>query len=142
MLLCVLSINNVHNTLARSLTHTLAFAQTPQLPPNVNSSGKAARQMYFRALALEEADSDQMLTVLNYSPGPVQTEMTFEIENNAVASDIRTLFKGLREEKTILQPIDTTMKFIQVIEKGDYESGANVDYYDWTKQNRNRKIRN
>lgn len=86
--------------------------------------------MYFRCLALEEADNDQMLTVLNYSPGPVQTEMTCEIENNAVASDIRTLFRGLREERTILQPIDTTMKFIQVIEKGDYESGANVDYYD------------
>lgn len=86
--------------------------------------------MYFRVLALEEHDSDQMLTVLNYSPGPVQTEMTFEIENNAAASDIRTMFKGLREEKTILQPIDTITKFIQIIEKGGYESGANVDYYD------------
>lgn len=86
--------------------------------------------MYFRVLALEEADNDQMLTILNYSPGPVQTEMTFEIENHAVVSDTRTMFKGLREEKTILQPIDTTLKFMQVIEKGDYESGASVDYYD------------
>lgn len=86
--------------------------------------------MYFRTLALEESENDPTLTVLNYAPGPVQTEMTLEIETNAVASDVRAIFKGLREEKTILQPIDTTLKFLKVIETGDYESGAHVDYYD------------
>lgn len=86
--------------------------------------------MYFRALALEEADNDPLLTVLNYAPGPVQTEMTAEIENNAVATDVRAVFKGLRVEKTILQPIDTTIKFIEIIENGNYESGAHIDYYD------------
>lgn len=86
--------------------------------------------MYFRTLALEEAERDPTLTVLNYAPGPVQTEMTQEIEENAVASDVRTIFKGLREEKTMLQPIDTTIKFLKVIETGDYETGAHVDYYD------------
>lgn len=86
--------------------------------------------MYFRTLALEEADNDPMLTVLNYSPGPVQTEMSHEIETKTVASDIRAMFKGIREEKTILQPIDTTIKFLKVIETGDYESGAHVDYFD------------
>lgn len=86
--------------------------------------------MYFRTLALEEAENDATLTVLNYAPGPVQTEMTNEIENNAVASDVRTLFKGLREDKTMLQPIDTTIKFLKIIEHGDYQSGAHIDYYD------------
>lgn len=86
--------------------------------------------MYFRNLALEEKESDQMLTVLNYAPGPVQTEMTHEVETNAVASDVRAIFKALRVEKTILQPIDTALKFLQVIEIGDYESGAHIDYYD------------
>lgn len=86
--------------------------------------------MYFRTLALEEAANDPLLTVLNYSPGPVQTEMTQEIENSAVSSEIRDMFKGFREEKTILQPIDTTIKFLKVIETGDYESGARIDYFD------------
>lgn len=86
--------------------------------------------MYFRTLALEEADSDPLLTVLNYAPGPVQTEMTQAIESDAASSEIRTMFKGMRTEKTILQPIDTTVKFLKVIETGDYESGAHVDYYD------------
>lgn len=87
--------------------------------------------MYFRTLALEEKESDPLLTVLNYAPGPVQTEMTNEVENNAVASDVREIFKTMRVDKTILQPIDTVNKFIQVIETGDYESGAHIDYYDW-----------
>lgn len=95
-----------------------------------HSSGKAARQMYFRVLALEEAENDPMLTVLNYQPGPVQTEMTHDIEENAVAADVRKIFKGMREEKTILQPIDTAIKFIKIIELGDYDSGASIDYYD------------
>lgn len=86
--------------------------------------------MYFRTLALEEIENDAALTVLNYAPGPVQTEMTNEIELNAVATDIRETFKGLRVDKTILQPIDTTIKFLNVIEMGNYESGAHVDYYD------------
>lgn len=96
----------------------------------MHSSGKAAREMYFRTLALEEAERDPTLTVLNYAPGPVQTEMTHEIENSAVASDVRAIFKGMREEKTILQPIETTVKFLKVIETGDYISGAHIDYYD------------
>lgn len=86
--------------------------------------------MYFRVLALEEAERDPTLTVLNYAPGPVQTEMTQDIEDNAVSSDVRAIFKGLREEKTMLQPIETTMKFLKIIETGDYTSGAHIDYYD------------
>lgn len=96
----------------------------------MKSSGKAAREMYFRTLALEEKESNPLLTVLNYAPGPVQTEMTQEVETNIVASDVRALFKSLRVDKTILQPIDTTVKFLQVIENGGYESGAHIDYYD------------
>lgn len=82
--------------------------------------------MYFRVLALEEPD----LIVLNYSPGPVDTEMTIDIQANAADSDIRSMFKGLRDDNTILQPIQTALKFIAVIEGGTYKSGDHVDYYD------------
>lgn len=108
----------------------LTFVLFPTKKTIYTSTGKAAREMYFRTLALEEAECDPALTVLNYAPGPVQTEMTQEIENNAVASDVRNTFRGLREEKTMLQPIDTTIRFLKVIETGDYETGAHVDYYD------------
>lgn len=82
--------------------------------------------MYFRVLALEESD----LIVLNYSPGPVETDMTVDVQANSAAPDVRAIFKGLRDSNTILQPIQTTLKFIEVIEAGTYQSGDHVDYYD------------
>lgn len=94
------------------------------------SSGKAAREMYFRVLALEEAETDRNLTILNYSPGPVQTEMTADIEANSVSNSTRSVFIALRNDQTYLQPIETTLKFIKVIEGGAYESGAHIDFYD------------
>lgn len=86
--------------------------------------------MYFRVLATEEGDTDRNLTVLNYSPGPVQTDMTAEVEANSVSESTRSTFIGLRNEQTYLQPIETTLKFVKIIESGAYESGAHVDYYD------------
>lgn len=86
--------------------------------------------MYFRVLALEEANTDPNLTVLNYSPGPVQTDMTAEIEENSVSDSLRSMFIGFRNEQSYLQPIETTSKFVNVIETGAYESGDHIDYFD------------
>lgn len=85
--------------------------------------------MYFNVLALEEAETDRTLTVLNYSPGCVQTDMTAEVEASSVSDSIRTQFNELRNEQTYVQPIETSLKLIKVIEAGAYESGAHVDYY-------------
>lgn len=85
--------------------------------------------MYFRVLALEEAETDRALTVMNYSPGCVQTDMTAEVEASSVSDSIRADFNALRNEQTYVQPIETSSKFIKVIEAGSYESGAHVDYY-------------
>lgn len=87
--------------------------------------------MYFSVLALEEAENDPNLTVLNYAPGPVQTDMTADVELNSVSDAVRTIFNGLRDEQSYLQPIDTTLKFIKLIETGSYVTGAHVDYYDF-----------
>lgn len=82
--------------------------------------------MYFRVLALEEPS----LIVLNYSPGPVDTDMTVDVQANSVSPDIRSMFKELRDGKTILQPSDTSVKFINIIETGKYINGAHIDYFD------------
>ncbi|XP_031616574.1 sepiapterin reductase-like [Contarinia nasturtii] len=136
---------NVFSVIAMNTEFLKRFnTQTRRLVVNISSklalqpcksltmycSGKAAREMYFRTLALEECERDSALSILNYAPGPVQTEMTEEIETSAVEFGVREVFKGLRETKTMLQPIETTIKFLRVIESGDYESGAHIDYYD------------
>jgi sepiapterin reductase len=88
--------------------------------------GKAAREMFFRVLAEERSD----VLVLNYSPGPVETEMTVDAQQNAIASETSQMFSNLRSTGTILTTEQTTKKFLQVVGKGNYKSGDHVDYYD------------
>ncbi|XP_062545947.1 sepiapterin reductase-like isoform X1 [Armigeres subalbatus] len=89
-------------------------------------AGKAAREMYFKVLAAEESD----LVVLNYSPGPVDTDMTVDIQGRSNDESIRNYFKGLRDESTILTTQQTTAKFLSILESGQFKSGDHVDYYD------------
>uniref|UniRef100_A0A4Y0AV78 Sepiapterin reductase n=2 Tax=Anopheles funestus TaxID=62324 RepID=A0A4Y0AV78_ANOFN len=91
-------------------------------------AGKAAREMYFRVLAEEEAAAG--VTVLNYSPGPVDTDMTVDLQANSNAPEIRDYFKNLRDTTTILTTEQTTAKFLHILQNGLFKSGDHVDYYD------------
>lgn len=88
--------------------------------------GKAAREMFFRVLAEERND----VLVLNYSPGPVETDMTVDAQQNAVAVETSEMFSNLRATGTILTTEVTTRKFMEIVAKGNYKSGDHVDYYD------------
>ncbi|CAO1353421.1 unnamed protein product [Diamesa tonsa] len=91
-------------------------------------AGKAAREMYFKVLAEEEKNNNVL--VLNYAPGPVETDMVADVQNRAADKDLVNYFKGIREGKTILTTEQTTLRLLEVIAKGNYETGAHVDYYD------------
>lgn len=88
--------------------------------------GKAAREMFFRVLAEEASD----VLVLNYSPGPVETAMTVDAQQNAVAEETSSMFRNLRDRGTILTTEQTTRRFLEVVAKGNYLSGGHVDFYD------------
>lgn len=87
--------------------------------------GKAAREMYFRMLAEEEKD----ILVLNYSPGPVESDMTVYAQKSSVSNETSEMFKNLRTTGTILTTEQTTKKFLEVVAKGNYKSGDHIDYY-------------
>ncbi|XP_046383642.1 sepiapterin reductase-like [Ischnura elegans] len=89
--------------------------------------GKAAREMYFKVLAIEE---EGRITVLNYSPGPVETDMFHEIIENVSDNDQRKVFSEMKERKTVLTCEQTVSKLCNLLEKGNYKSGDHVDYFD------------
>lgn len=105
---------------------TSLLAVEPYKATGFYCSGKAAREMYFRTLALEEKE----ILVLNYSPGPVDTDMVADLETNSGSTDVQNIFSDMRKNKTILTTNQTTEKFLQIIEKGIYKSGDHVDYFD------------
>lgn len=55
-------------------------------------SGKAAREMYFRVLADEQPE----ILVLNYSPGPVETDMSANVQATTSDSGVKEFFEGIR----------------------------------------------
>ncbi|KAF7404738.1 hypothetical protein HZH66_003644 [Vespula vulgaris] len=80
---------------------------------------KAAKEMFFKVFALENPEVD----VLNYSPGPVDTDMlqTFlkEMSNNEFIKNT-----------TILTTEQTITRLIEVLKNHKYKSGDHVDYFD------------
>ncbi|XP_017134267.1 sepiapterin reductase [Drosophila elegans] len=92
---------------------------------------KAAREMYFRVLATEEGLSSSSDTlVLNYAPGMIDTQMTMQVQREAHDPAVAAMFREQRESRTMLTTVQTTERFIKVLEALKFKSGDHVDYRD------------
>lgn len=85
----------------------------------VSKTGKAAREAYIRALVCE----NPKVRVLNYSPGPVQTDMVVPLAND---SHNQAFFSNTANLLTTLQ---TVTKFVSILKENTFENGATVDYF-------------
>ncbi|KAL8580840.1 hypothetical protein ACOMHN_017344 [Nucella lapillus] len=88
-------------------------------------SARAARDMFFKVVALEEED----VRVLNYSPGPVETAMTDDIITSE-DEGVRNWAKTAKEDKSLLTCDTSISKLIQILDKNAFENGFRVDYFD------------
>ncbi|XP_050310688.1 sepiapterin reductase isoform X2 [Anthonomus grandis grandis] len=88
-------------------------------------SGKASREIFFKVLAVEQPK----VTVLNYSPGPVLTDMFNTICDSAEDPELKKNFQETRE-KSVLTTDQTVTKLLTILEQGDYKSGDTIDYFD------------
>lgn len=89
-------------------------------------SGKAARDLYFKVLALEEPH----VKVLNYSPGMVETAMAGELVGNIGKYADSEISAAVKENPVKLTPEQTVLKLVSILEQGAFESGKIIDYYD------------
>ncbi|XP_054730704.1 sepiapterin reductase [Anastrepha obliqua] len=133
---------NVFSVVSLNCEFFRTFTGVPKVVVNISSkcgiepfasmsfycSGKAARDMYFRVLATEQADED--VVVLNYAPGAIDTEMTVLVQRESMNKELAGFFKMQRDTKTMLTTTQTTKKFLQVLEEQKFKSGDHVDYWD------------
>lgn len=89
-------------------------------------SGKAARDMMFRVLAEEEPD----LRVLNYAPGPLDTDMQLEARSNSGDATLRKSFTEMFTQGQLLSCEESCAKLMKLLLENSYTSGAHVDFYD------------
>jgi len=86
-------------------------------------SAKAARDMLFKNMAVEEPS----WTVLNYAPGPLDTNMVKDIlEDQGTHANIRKAFENM----TILKPETSAKRLVEILTKNTFKSGSHVDYFD------------
>ncbi|KAF7987499.1 hypothetical protein HCN44_003261 [Aphidius gifuensis] len=89
-------------------------------------SGKAAREMYFKVFAEEFPQ----VNVLNYSPGPVETEMLVTVATKAGDDEVRNTINDTRIQKKSLTPEQTVNRLVNILRDQKYKSGDHVDYFD------------
>jgi len=90
--------------------------------------------MYFKTVAAEVHHGASLQGVLNYAPGPVDTDMQREIRGAEGCDEgTRKYFVEAKEKETLVKPDDTARKLVEIVCGGKYESGAHVDYFDEVK---------
>ncbi|KPP61797.1 hypothetical protein Z043_120062, partial [Scleropages formosus] len=89
-------------------------------------TGKAARDMMFRVLAVEEPD----LRVLSYAPGPLDTEMQVQARVNTGDPNLRSTISTMQAQGQLLTCEESSAKLIKVLLEDSYQSGAHLDFYD------------
>jgi sepiapterin reductase len=101
------------------------------------ASAKSARDMFFSTLAieykvsLEEDDKPRgaRIKVLNYAPGPMDTQMQTRIREEMQESQLRTTFIEMKNEKQLVNP-DHSARVLFELLQSDFESGSHIDFYD------------
>ncbi|XP_045477667.1 sepiapterin reductase-like isoform X1 [Harmonia axyridis] len=107
---------------------TSLCGRVPFVNMSMYGSCKAARELFFKVLAVEESN----LTILNYSPGPVATDMFETIIETAEDDGLRKSFKETKKTD-ILTPQKTVKMLLDILKKGIFESGQTIDYFDLVK---------
>lgn len=106
---------------------TSLVARKPIINLSMYAAGKAAKEMFFKTVAVE----NPRLNVLNYSPGPVLTDMFNSICDNGEYADLSKSFTEVRNT-SVLTPSETVEKLLNILASGSYENGTTIDFYDRT----------
>ena len=88
-------------------------------------SAKAACSLFVQILAAENPD----VRVLNYSPGPLDTDMFHKIIREVHSETVRKNFQDTRDQK-LLSCETSVRKLIGILEEDKFENATTVDYYD------------
>lgn len=88
-------------------------------------SGKAARDMMFRVLAAEEPD----VRVLNYAPGPLDTDMQLLARTKTGDAEMRQQFQSLHDSGQLIDCAVSAQKLLRLLEENTFTSGAHMDFY-------------
>ena len=102
---------------------------------SIYCAGKAAREMYHKVLAEESAKRGGggalLFRVLNYAPGPLDTDMQMQIrEGPMVHKETQEYFKEMHATGKLVDPVSSATRLARIVLMEAYSSGAHVDFFD------------
>ena len=96
-------------------------------------AGKSYRDMYHTTMALEETKNincNSDVKILNYAPGAIATDMTQALgECKELDTELSAFFKE-KDETKFVKLEDTANKLIDLVLRGNFESGKHIDFWD------------
>eukprot|EP01137_Pigoraptor_chileana_P036556 Opistho-2@32374 len=91
-------------------------------------TGKAARDMLHSVVSVEE--KQHAVKVLNYAPGPLDTDMQRLARETLVDEEQRRAFEAMHNEGRLLTADESASVLVRLLVEGSFESGKHIDYYD------------
>ena len=109
-----------------TIVNISSLAAIQPLPTmGIYSAGKAARDSYHAVLA-KELKNTGSIKILNYAPGPLETDMTNALRaEERLDADLKPHF-----QKQLIDPNDSAVVLVKLVMDNDFESGTHIDYYD------------
>jgi NAD(P)-dependent dehydrogenase (short-subunit alcohol dehydrogenase family) len=87
------------------------------------------RDMWHKTLAMEE--SDDLVKVLNYAPGAIETDMTEALsQSTTLDPELSIYYRKSKQDETYIQPAETANVLVNLIMDDIYKSGDHIDYWD------------
>lgn len=112
--------------LRRTIVQLTSLSATfPQKTLHLYGMSKAARDLFFRVMALEEPE----VRILTYDPGLVDTDLYSSLQHSK-DSDLSELAQYLPERSYFLSPEQPADALMKTLEEDKYESGATVRCYE------------
>ncbi|TFK05149.1 microtubule-actin cross-linking factor 1, isoforms 1/2/3/5 [Platysternon megacephalum] len=88
--------------------------------------GKASRDIMFQVLALEKPD----VRVVNYAPGPLDTEMQQLARTKSGDPEVRQQFLNMKYSEQLLDCNVSAQKLVNLLLEDTFSSGAHIDFYE------------
>ncbi|CAD5113145.1 DgyrCDS2336 [Dimorphilus gyrociliatus] len=89
-------------------------------------SGKACRDMLFRTMAIEEPD----IRVLNWAPGPLDTDMQVLARSQTGDTDLKVMFEDMHNTGNLLPCEVSVKKLVELLQENTWDTGSHIDFYD------------
>ncbi|XP_071793278.1 sepiapterin reductase-like [Asterias amurensis] len=107
-----------------AITSLCALQATKSL--SLYCSGKAARNMVMKNIAIEDPD----VRVLNWAPGVLNTQMHHDLIANVQDAEIKEMMISVESTQYYLTPAASCKVLMQVLREDSFESGAHIDIWD------------